>query len=208
MPFGFKKEGATYQKAMKTIFEGVLQKMVECYVDDLMVKSKKRLYHLHDLHPIFEGLWKCQLKMNLLKSSLGIASRNFLGFVVQYRVIEINQAKVRAIQDMSGWLAMWAVILEQYDLILVSQKAVKGQALADFLVDHPVPNNWELNDDLSGEEVFFIDVLTPWEMFFDGATRHNGARAGLVLVSPEKHIFPYSFVMVKLCSNHVAGNSY
>jgi len=56
MPFGFKKEGATYQKAMKTIFEGVLQKMVECYVDDLMVKSKKRLYHLHDLHPIFEGL--------------------------------------------------------------------------------------------------------------------------------------------------------
>jgi len=30
-----------------------------------------------------------------------------------------------------------------------------------FLADHPVPNNWELNDDVPGEEVFFVDVLPP-----------------------------------------------
>ena len=38
---------------------------------------------------------------------------------------------------------------------------------------------------------------------FDGAARRDGAGARIVLVSPEKHILPYSFVLVDLCSNNV-----
>jgi len=56
-----------------------------------------------------------------------------------------------------------------------SQKAVKGQVLPDILTDYPVLNDWELNDDLLGEEVLFVDVLPPQEMFFDSATRQDGA---------------------------------
>jgi len=40
-------------------------------------------------------------------------------------------------------------------------------------------------------------------MFFDGATRRDGARVGVVLVSSEKHILPFSFVLVNLCANNV-----
>jgi len=72
------------------------------------------------------------------------------------------------------------------------------------LADYHVPNVWELNDDLPREEVFFVNVLLPWEMFFDGAVRQDAVGAGVVLVSPEKHILPYSFVLVDLCSNYVA----
>ena len=60
---------------------------------------------------------------------------------------------------LSGQLAKWVVVLEQYDLIYVPQKAIKGQVLADFLADHLIPNEWELNDDLPGEEVFVVDIL-------------------------------------------------
>ena len=49
MPFGLKNAGATYQRAMQTIFEDMLHKTVECYVDDLVVKSRKRPDHLRDL---------------------------------------------------------------------------------------------------------------------------------------------------------------
>ena len=101
-------------------------------------------------------------------------------------------------------LAKWAVILKQYDLVYVPQRATKGQALADFLADHPIPDDWELNDDLPGEDVFYIDILPPWEMYFDGAARRDGAGAGVVFVSPEKHILPYSFVLTQLCSNNMA----
>jgi len=40
-------------------------------------------------------------------------------------------------------------------------------------------------------------------MYFDGAARHDGARVGVALVSPEKHILPYSFVLTQLCSNNM-----
>ena len=53
---------------------------------------------------------------------------------------------------LNGRLAKWAIILKQYDLVYVAQRAVKGHALADFLADHPIPDNWELNDNLPGED--------------------------------------------------------
>ncbi|KAL0300029.1 UNVERIFIED_CONTAM: Retrovirus-related Pol polyprotein from transposon.6 [Sesamum calycinum] len=36
MPFGLKNAGATYQRAMQKIFDDMLHKNVECYVDDLL----------------------------------------------------------------------------------------------------------------------------------------------------------------------------
>ncbi|KAM2695542.1 hypothetical protein EV1_040026 [Malus domestica] len=49
MPFGMKNVEATYQRAMQKIFNDMLHKNVECYVDDVVVKTKKRLDHLKDL---------------------------------------------------------------------------------------------------------------------------------------------------------------
>jgi len=105
---------------------------------------------------------------------------------------------------LSGWLAKWALILKQYDHVFVPQKAVRGQALADFLVDHPIPDEWELNDDLPGEDVFFVNILLPWEMYFDGAARSDGAGAGVVFISSEKYVLTYSFILIQLCSNNMA----
>ena len=49
MPFGLKNARATYQRAMQKIFDNVLHKYVECYVDDLVVKTKRREDHPVDL---------------------------------------------------------------------------------------------------------------------------------------------------------------
>ncbi|CAM8911138.1 unnamed protein product [Rhodiola kirilowii] len=105
---------------------------------------------------------------------------------------------------LSGRLAKWAMLLKQYDLVFVPQKATKGQAIADFFTDHPVPAEWEFSIDLPGEDIFYIDVLPPWKMFFDGAARRDGAGAGVVFVSPENHLLPFSFTLTQLCSNNMA----
>ena len=39
-------------------------------------------------------------------------------------------------------------------------------------------------DDFPDEDVFYIEVMPPWMMFFDGAARREGARVGVVFVSP------------------------
>ena len=43
--FGLKNAGVTYQSAMSTIFHNHLQKMVECYVDDIAIKSRDKNDH-------------------------------------------------------------------------------------------------------------------------------------------------------------------
>ena len=39
MPFGLKNAGATYQRAMNAIFHKHIRKSVECYVDDIAMKT-------------------------------------------------------------------------------------------------------------------------------------------------------------------------
>ena len=82
MSFGLKNAGATYQNAMKKIFDDMLHKNVKCYVDDLVVKSRKREDHLRDLRRVFDKLRRYQLKMNPLKCAFSVISGKFLGFFV------------------------------------------------------------------------------------------------------------------------------
>ena len=100
MPFGLKNAGATYQCAMSTIFHKHLRKTVECYVDDIAVKSRDKEDHLADLKEVFDIMRTHQLKMNPAKSFLGVTSGKFLGFVVTSKGIHLDPEKIRAIQEM------------------------------------------------------------------------------------------------------------
>ncbi|KAI0494874.1 hypothetical protein KFK09_025020 [Dendrobium nobile] len=100
MPFGLKNAGATYQRAMTVIFDELIHEQVECYVDDLVVKSKVRSDHLRDLRIVFERLRKHDLKMNPLKCAFGVSAGKFLGFIVRYRGIEIDPSMIKAIVDL------------------------------------------------------------------------------------------------------------
>ena len=101
-------------------------------------------------------------------------------------------------------LAKWALLLQEFEIVYVQQKAVKGQALADFLAEHPVPDYWELSDDLPDEEVMLIEISQTWKMFFDGAAQCSGASAGVVFVTPEGDVLPYAFTPIECFSNNVA----
>ena len=54
MPFGLKNAGATYQRTMTAIFHDMLHRELEDYVDDIVVKSKKREEHVQVLRKVFE----------------------------------------------------------------------------------------------------------------------------------------------------------
>ncbi|XP_070004415.1 uncharacterized protein LOC142163405 [Nicotiana tabacum] len=105
---------------------------------------------------------------------------------------------------LSGRLARWSILFDQYEITYIPQKAVKGQALANFLADHPLPAEWAFLDEFLDEDVLFIEEFPPWTMFFDGSARRNGAGAGVVLISPERQVLPFSFVLGETCSNNTA----
>ena len=99
MPFGLKNAGATYQRAMTAIFHDMMQQELEDYVDDIVVKSKKR-EELYVLKRVFERCKAFKLRMNPLKCAFGVSSGKFLGFMVHRKGIDVDPAKTMAIATM------------------------------------------------------------------------------------------------------------
>ncbi|XP_059650407.1 uncharacterized protein LOC132296208 [Cornus florida] len=97
MPFGLKNAGATYQRAMNSIFHDMIGRFMEIYIDDVVVKSSAKRQHLEHLKRAFERMRIHKLKMNPLKCAFGVSAGNFLGFLVHKRGIEVDQNKVKAI---------------------------------------------------------------------------------------------------------------
>jgi hypothetical protein len=54
MTFGLKNAGATYQRAMNYIYHDLIDKLVEIYIDNVVVKSTSIRGHLGDLRQVFE----------------------------------------------------------------------------------------------------------------------------------------------------------
>ncbi|XP_070008523.1 uncharacterized protein [Nicotiana sylvestris] len=100
MPFGLKNAGATYMRAMTTIFHDIIHRETEVYVDDVIIKSKKQSDHVKDLRKFFQRLRRYNLKLNLAKCAFGVPSGKLLGFVVSRRGIELDPSKIKAIQEL------------------------------------------------------------------------------------------------------------
>ena len=83
---------------MNIIFYEHIHKTVECYVDDIAMKSHAKGDHLADLKTIFDIMREHQLKMDSTKSFMGVAGGKFLGFAVTSKGIHLDPEKVRAIQ--------------------------------------------------------------------------------------------------------------
>jgi len=54
MPFGLKNTWAICQRVMNAIFHKHIHKTVECYIDDITVKSRTKGDHIADLKTIFD----------------------------------------------------------------------------------------------------------------------------------------------------------
>ena len=99
MSFGLKNTGSTYQRMMTRMFESLLGKNIEIYINDMMVKSKMVSEHLGDLRTIFEILRNYKLRLNASKCSFGIGSGKFLDYMVTHRGIEVNPDHIKAINN-------------------------------------------------------------------------------------------------------------
>ncbi|XP_060182770.1 uncharacterized protein LOC132612672 [Lycium barbarum] len=265
MPFGLKNAGATYQRAMQNIFDNMLHKNGECYVDDLVcafgVTSGKFLgfvvrhrgieidqakvdsivkmaepRNIHELKSLQGKLaylrrfisnlaGKCQPFSRLMKkgapfewdqacanafesiktyltkspvlaapvpgkplilyisareSSVGalLAQENSKGkenaLYYLSRMMTPNELKYSPIEKLCLALVFSIQKMKHY---FQAHKAVKGQALADFLADHPIPDDWELTDELPDEDAMVIEIQRPWKMYFDGVAHCEGAGA-------------------------------
>ena len=64
------------------MFSKQIKRIMEVYVDDMLVKSKEDSTYLDELQETFIILKKYQMKLNPSKCAFGVALRKFLRFIV------------------------------------------------------------------------------------------------------------------------------
>ncbi|XP_026399962.1 uncharacterized protein LOC113295848 [Papaver somniferum] len=98
-------------------------------------------------------------------------------------------------------------LMSEFDIVCVSPKAIKGQAVADLLASFQGEDSTTLQDNVPGEfpEISVVKEETSL-LYFDGsATPSNDTGgAGIVLVSPSGEVFSHSFKMDFHCTNNSA----
>ena len=82
MTFGLKNAGATYQRAIQRCLEGQIGRIVEAYVDDVVIKTKTSDDLVRDIGEVFQALRKYSWKLNPDKCVFGVPSGKLLGFIV------------------------------------------------------------------------------------------------------------------------------
>ncbi|GJZ92445.1 reverse transcriptase domain-containing protein [Tanacetum coccineum] len=103
----------------------------------------------------------------------------------------------------SGKLAKYSVELGAYNITYELRNAIKGQDLADFLLEAPVGT--------PTEEFFLLpakvqnkDGVEKWTLFMDGASNSKGSGDGLVLISPSGVEFMYALLLNFTSTNNEA----
>ena len=97
-------------------------------------------------------------------------------------------------RDATGRIAKWAVEIGVHSITYEPRRAIKSQALADFLVD------WE-----EKQQPPPYSEHKHWTMYFDGSKNLEGARAGIVLTSPKGDAMRYVLqLQFEPCTNNMA----
>ncbi|RDX71141.1 hypothetical protein CR513_49545, partial [Mucuna pruriens] len=89
-----KECGVTYQWAMLTLFNDIMHKKFEVYVDDMIAKSKISEQDIAHL------LQKYKLRLHPAKCTFRVKSGRLLDFIVNERGIKVDMNKIKLIQEM------------------------------------------------------------------------------------------------------------
>jgi hypothetical protein len=102
MSFGLKNAGTTYQRTIQACFKTQVNKNVEAYVDDVVVKTRNSSTLIADLEETFASLREYRWKLNPNKCVFGVPSGKLLGFIIIHRGIEANPERISAITSMKA----------------------------------------------------------------------------------------------------------
>jgi hypothetical protein len=102
MSFGLKNAITTYQRAIQACSKRQLNKNVEAYVDDVVIKTRNYDTLIADLEETFASLWEYQWKLNPNKYVFGVPSGKLLGIIISHRGIKANPEKISTITKMKA----------------------------------------------------------------------------------------------------------
>nr|GEV60338.1 reverse transcriptase domain-containing protein [Tanacetum cinerariifolium] len=203
-------------RLMDKAFESQIGRNIKVYVDDLVVKSYTEAEMMRDIEETFRTLRKVNIKLNPKKCSFGLAEGMFLGYVVTPEgikpcpdktavVLQLPSPRtIKEVQSLNGKLASLNRFLSKstekslplFQTLKTPRTSVKGQILADFLIEMPGENPQAAPAAETQQE--------SWTLFTDGSSCVEGSGARLILTNPEGIEFTYAIRFQFAASNNEA----
>ncbi|XP_075075651.1 uncharacterized protein LOC107768046 [Nicotiana tabacum] len=156
MPFRLKNAGATYQRLVTKMIQEHLEKTMEVYIDDMLVKSSEKSFKFFLVlkkKNQFEWIDECQQALKNLKAYLSNPPL----------VAKPKDGEKLPIYLTASEMAVSAVLV-----------------LADFMADFSPGIILEVEKEL---QVFIRSNPGTWTLFTDGASNVKGAGLGIILIS-------------------------
>ncbi|GKV35499.1 hypothetical protein SLEP1_g43756 [Rubroshorea leprosula] len=157
-------------------------------------KQEHAVYYLSRCLTQTEVKYSSVEKLCLALFFAAIKLRHYLIYSKMYVVAKTDIVKYMLSRPLlRGRIGKWILALSEFNLKYIPQRAVKGQALADFLADHPCLDV-EADED-KGINLFSIS-LVPWKLIFDGSSTETMSGVGVVVISPsglKTHVFLAGF---------------
>nr|GFB42205.1 reverse transcriptase domain-containing protein [Tanacetum cinerariifolium] len=199
MPIGLRNVGATYQRLVDKAFHKQISRNLKVYVDDLVIKSRTEDEIVRDIEETFKTLRKINMKLNPKKSELPM----LIAPIEKEELIVYLAAAIEAVSTipmtekvakqmpiyfvsraLSGlelnYTSMEKLILalvhtREYTIHYRPRVSVKGQILANFIVERPEEDSSDALMEVKEE------LPEPWILFTDGSSCTDGSGAGLIL---------------------------
>ena len=133
------------------------------------------------------------------------ATRKLRHYMLTYKVLliaRIDPLKYlmeKPVQD--GKTTKWVLLLSEFDIKYVTQKSMKGRAIADHLAHCSLEEAEEIHGDFPDEDDMEIKVES-WKMYFDGATNQNRSGIRALLISPKGAHIQFSGRLNFLATNN------
>ena len=114
--------------------------------------------------------------------------------------------------SLSKRIARWQVLLSEFDILYVSQKAIKGSAIAYFLAKRVNEEYEPMSFDFPDEDLMAVLQIEKeespkedgWKMYFDRASNALRRSVGAILISLEGNHCPFTAKLSFDCTNNVA----
>ena len=101
--------------------------------------------------------------------------------------------------------------MSEFDIVYVTQKAVKRSTLADYLAQQPINDYLQMHLEFLDEHIMAMfeeevedEDKEKWIVWFDGTSSALGHGIGAVLVSPDKQCLPFTTRLCFDCTNNMA----
>jgi hypothetical protein len=150
-------------------------------------EEEQHVYKVHrPVYYISEVLTDSKIQyphVQKLLYALLITSRKLRHYFKSHKIIVITYFPLGDIlrnKDATGCISKWAVELEALNIHFSSRKAIKSQALADFVAE------WTEIQQLAPDTFF-----DHWKIYFDGSLKLGGAGAGVLFITPEEKQLKY-----------------